>query len=535
MQRQIKYHYLLAFSVVIGGFLRFYHIGQQPLWLDEAYSYWFSTLTMSELWTIVPKFEANPPFYYTILKMWTELFGSDEGGLRSLSAVMSIGCIPLVFVLGRLVGTSADGDKIGATAALMFAVFPVHVQYAQEARTYAMLTFATTLTLCSLLWIIRRPAEACRPIIRNLFIINQNSLNSSRRTNYFPWITAIIAIAVTLWSHNTAILYIFSLSIVLLAWFFLHLKANKIFFANMLVIVFAIFLLWGPYLIFLIPQTAGTTFPIPKPTVISVVKTVVEVLLGSSISWTISAETIFKIVAFVSLVIIAASGLLHIQRRSGPYVSFLIFSSILGPILLELAISLMFKPIFLARTLIYVSVPFFIAIAAGIMMLPSLRIRGLVLTIILLLFLNWSYAYHVGDEKTWREPWERIVHSIVPEARGDVVLFVPNNLELPFSYYAERNKNRNYQINPLPFPTNGFLNPPPRLKRFGSDSFKAIQMRDDDIPIIKDAIDQKSPVWLITRQENLFDQHRIVFNDLIRDRGLIATKQFGEISVFKFN
>ncbi len=546
--RRIEYRYLLAFSIILGCFLRFYQIGQQSLWVDETASYWFSSKTIPELWTIIAKFETNPPLYYTILKIWRSLFGSSEAGLRSLSAVMSIGCIPLVFMLGRLMGESIEGGWVGAIAALLFAVFSVHIEYAQEARPYAMLTFAATLTLCAFLWIMRHPAEACEPIIRKSSDPKQNPAKGSGWFKFLPWMTIIVAVTFTLWLHSTSILYIVTLSLIMLAWFFFQLRFNKTFLINIAGIAFIVFLLWGPYLIFLIPQTMSTSLPISKPTALSAIDTVVWLLFGTSISWTTVLNEIKTVAwflrghsipwttsmvnellragAFVFLITLATAGLLNIRRRSGKYVSLLILGAIVGPILMELLFSLTFRPIFLARTLIYVSVPFFIAVAAGIMMLRDSRKRVLATIIISLFFLSGSYVYHVKDEKEKKEPWDRIAQTVVQQARGDVVLFVPNYLEVPFSYYAKRTTNKNLQISPLPLPMSysGIA-----LERLDS------RIRPADIPVISSVIAEKSPVWLITRREDLYDQDRIVYNFLQQKRGLIFTQPFGEISVFKFN
>ncbi len=527
-QIKITYRYLLVFSILLGSILRFYHIGGQPLWLDEAYSHWFSSRTMHELWTIVPQFEMNPPFYYTILKIWSILFGSSEAGLRSLSAIMSIGCIFLVFMLGRLMGNSIGGNWIGAIAALLFSVFPVHIQYAQEVRSYAMLTFATTLTLCSFLWIIRNPAEACEPINRKMSDVKQFAKNGIIWPHFLPWLTMAVAISFTLWIHDTAVLYIFTLYLIMLAWFLFQLRFNRIFLGNMMTVSAVVFLLWAPYLVFLIPQAMSEALPIPTPTVMSAMHTVILLLLGQGISWHATVNDVVKMTIFTFLIILAAAGLLNIRRHSGPYVSFLILGSIVGPILMELLYSFLFRPIFVERTLIYVSVPFFVAISAGIMMMRDSLKRVLVVMIITLIFLRWNNSYYTDYKK---EPWDKIAQTMIQHANGDVVLLVPNNIEFPLSYYAKRNSNDNLQIIPLPYPFDDNLHPALRVDRPSYDD----DIRPSDIPSINNAIAGKSPIWLIARREDLFDPDRIVFNALMQKRDVISTWHFQGISVTKFN
>jgi len=146
--------------------------------------------------------------------------------------------------------------------------------------------------------------------------------------------------------------------------------------------------------------------------------------------------------------------------------------------------------------------------------------------IISFIFLSGSYVYHVNDEKERKEPWDRVAQAVARQARGDVVLFVPNYLEVPFLYYANRNTDTNLQTRPLPLPMSDAER---TLERLDS------RMRPADIPVIRGVIAGETPVWLITRREDLYDRDRIVYNLLQQERGLVSTQPFGEISVFKFN
>ena len=59
--------------------LRLVGVGSRPLWLDEAYTAFFSSRGWHELWTVVPTYETHPPFYYSLVKVWRELFGGSAG------------------------------------------------------------------------------------------------------------------------------------------------------------------------------------------------------------------------------------------------------------------------------------------------------------------------------------------------------------------------------------------------------------------------------------------------------------------------
>lgn len=395
-----------------------------------------------------------------------------------------------------------------------------------------MLTFATTLTLLVVLWIMRHPAEACEPIFSRTSDMNPYATEGIAWPGLFTWMLMIIAISFALWLHNTSVLYMVTLLLVVLAWVALQLEFNRSLLTKILIVVVITFLLWIPYLIYLIPQSLNASLPIPQPTILSTINTVTWLLLGNSIAWGSSINDILKMTAFLFLITLAAAGLIHIRKHSGLFISILILAAIVGPILMELLFSMALRPIFLARTIIYVSVPFYIAIAAGIMMLGDTRKSTLAVILISFIFTKWTYSYFVNFQK---ESWDKVAQTVSYQSKGDVVLFVPNSIEIPFSYYAKRIINNNLHVIPLPCPISDFLRQDPGMEILALDPFKAICIKPSDVNSIDRAIGNKSPVWLITRREELFDRDKIVFNRLSSKRNLVATLRFGEIDVFKFN
>jgi mannosyltransferase len=84
--------------------------------------------------------EITPPLYFYASWMWGQLFGVDEVGLRSLSALAGVATVPAVWAAGRrLVSPGA-----GLLAAALVAVNPMLVWYSQEARSYALLVLFTS-------------------------------------------------------------------------------------------------------------------------------------------------------------------------------------------------------------------------------------------------------------------------------------------------------------------------------------------------------------------------------------------------------
>ncbi len=92
--------------------------------------------------------ESAPPLYYAIAWFWTQVTGTGEYGLRSLSAVAGVATVPVVY----LIGLELRGRRAGLLAAALVAVNPMLLWYSQEARAYALLGL---LCAVSLLYCIR--------------------------------------------------------------------------------------------------------------------------------------------------------------------------------------------------------------------------------------------------------------------------------------------------------------------------------------------------------------------------------------------
>lgn len=185
----------LAAIVALGLALRLFRLDAASFWLDEMFSAWWVGHEFGFLWSEGMRLEPNPPLYYTLLKGWTALLGArDEAAVRSLSVLLSVATIPLVALIGREVA----GRRAGLLAAALFAVAPVQVHYAQEGRTYALLTLVTAAALLGTLRFLRAAAHG----------------GSGRR-----WLALYAAAAVgMIYSHATAAITLAALNLCALGW-----------------------------------------------------------------------------------------------------------------------------------------------------------------------------------------------------------------------------------------------------------------------------------------------------------------------------
>jgi mannosyltransferase len=125
--------------------------------------------------------ESAPPLYYALAWVWTQLTGTGEFGLRSLSAVAGVATVPVAY----LVGIELRGRRAGLLAAALVAVNPMLLWYSQEARAYALLAL---LCAVSLLYCVR----AGRRAERRDFVLWGVVSGLALATHYF----AVFAIAV---------------------------------------------------------------------------------------------------------------------------------------------------------------------------------------------------------------------------------------------------------------------------------------------------------------------------------------------------
>jgi mannosyltransferase len=129
--------------VVLAAVLRFATISSQSYWLDEsqaAHELGLSFGAMLHAWNAA---EWNPPLYLIVAWPWAKVFGTGAVGLRSLSAILGVGLVPLLYLSGRELVSS----RAGVMAAALGAVNPFMIDYSREAREYMLLVVLCTASM----------------------------------------------------------------------------------------------------------------------------------------------------------------------------------------------------------------------------------------------------------------------------------------------------------------------------------------------------------------------------------------------------
>ena len=145
---------LVALILLLGAGLRFYRLDAQSFWNDEGNSARIAERPLSRIIEGAAG-DIHPPGYYVLLAGWRTLAGQSEFALRSFSALVSVLAVAVVYA----VGARLFGWRVGVIAALLAAVSPFQVYYAQEARMYALLALLSAASIRLTIAVLSLPAR----------------------------------------------------------------------------------------------------------------------------------------------------------------------------------------------------------------------------------------------------------------------------------------------------------------------------------------------------------------------------------------
>ncbi len=131
----------LLLIILLAFLLRVYRLDHQSLRYDEGFSVYLARMSPGEI-TVRTASDIHPPLYYYLLHLWLGPFGDSEFVLRFFSLVFGLLTVPLIYVLGRRLLSTASG----LLSALFLAISPLYLWYSQEARVYTLVTFLCLLS-----------------------------------------------------------------------------------------------------------------------------------------------------------------------------------------------------------------------------------------------------------------------------------------------------------------------------------------------------------------------------------------------------
>ena len=401
-----KYLQILILLTAIGSLLRFFNLGFNSLWLDEAVTYYYATLPFDELWHMLQNgSEFNPPLFY-ILESFMVYLGKDEFILRLIPALTGILTIPVVFWMGKEFSDRNCG--IVCAALVTFSSFLIF--YSQEARAYSLLLLFVALSIVFFL----------------------RGMKSGRTLD---WVLFGFFSALGFWTHFYSII-VFG---ILVACFFFNwgfqkddiLKKGKSFIWSIVTFI----LLTLPLIVvtvelFLVRTSSPPTFGLNGWDVIS---------------RALSDLSGFNIGAIILLITLFGIGLLWAfvhERRKGVLIAFSIIA------LLMISYYLSFRMPFQTRFLIIMIPFYFLGIAYSSRAFCQIFKKNyvvyvLIACIFLINFPVLSQYYTVQTKENWRDfsrEFERYTED------GDVVVLLPSYMQQPLNYYYNSSRDNTIQI-----------------------------------------------------------------------------------------
>lgn len=471
--------------VLAGAALRLHDLGTLPFWADEAYGWWTTRMSWAVLWDVIPRTDSHPAFYYSLLKLWMGLFGSGEAALRSLSALASIATIPLLYGCGRVLGDARNGIVLGLAAGALVATAPIQIEYAQEARPYALISLMAAVILLSTLWLFTRPAAATVPWLG--WGPAPAELRPELGRARLAWAALGIAAGLAMWLHDLNTLMMAALAVAGLLWLRLGVRGQPWALRNGLLAGLLAVLVWSPG----IPGTLWRTFvysddtwlPFPDWKIIHRGLTILFDV--RPLRWDHTLATLAALALF---------GVVMLWRRRGPAVALALAALILVPVLLSLGISWTVRPVFLERTLLWTALPFYVALAAGLVLPLGRWVGGIAAALVVALFAYGSTIYH---ERKSKEPWDEMVQTVLEERQpDDLVLVMPEDVTPMVLYYTERvGRDLPFVILPLTRPE-GL--PAEAIAFFN-------QLQDADLAALADKAETARRVWILTRRPDIPD------------------------------
>jgi mannosyltransferase len=439
-------------------------LASRSLWIDETYSAWFASVPLAELWTRVPLYETHPPFYYTLLKGWQAVAGRSEPALRSLSVLASVGTVLLFALAPRLARLGPIAQRVGLLGALFLALNAGSVQFAQQARPYALQALGAAMALFCSFMLLKDAAALGKPRWR--------------------WTAGLgLGAGLTLWLHNTGPFVLLAIWIGLLCalWQLPAQRRRAALFACCGAGVLAV-ALWLPFVPTFLAQGAG----------MAKLDFWVRFRVSDVFSaWVLAAGgRPMKI----PVALLGVLGLVFLWPRRRPFAWFLLAVLLAGPLAMG-AYSYLVKPIFLPRLFEWLAAPMMALTALGVFAL-SPAWRKPVAAAVVVLSAYTLQAYYVRTTEDWREMLARLAGATRP---GDLILAVPNEVQMPAAYYLEPKEVPAPVVYlPAPFPALGMA------RRYVSN-LGAPAVNGADVEHVRALLPHYRRVWLIERRGDLYD------------------------------
>jgi uncharacterized membrane protein len=388
--------------MVFAVFVRTIGISTNELWYDELQSVTHAYLAPGDLISSVVQFDPHPPLYYFQLHYWMSL-GISDVWIKLNSVIWSVLSIISIYIIGR----DLFSERVGVVAAIFLLISPFSIAYAQEARMYSLVMFLG-------LWVF---------FLTHKFIHGNRSLAIR--------IGLVASTLAFLYCHGAAFLILFSTlsdAILTILKSGDGVKNGRKKFFQWLILQLIVLLLYLPWLQYGLTKSAGHA---QRPDVENIVTTISFLILGfgSLPSW-------LRWVSVLATTFALSFSLKYRESRS------LVFSFIIIPILVCAATSLFIRPIWLQRTLAFVTPFIFLSLSFMIWKNTQRKRRqrheiilrlGITFVVCAALMFSW-----IDQQLTFSYPWKikEAAEYIKARAKPHERIYIPyDRMFWGFSWY----------------------------------------------------------------------------------------------------
>jgi uncharacterized membrane protein len=495
---------LLALALIAAAiWFRCAGLLDESMWLDEAYSAYAAGKSFDFLWHVVPLYETHPPFYYSLLRLWTLAFGDSLAALRALGIVCGLATLPMILLAARELARLLRLDRppmLGLLlATLALACFSVSlVEMSREVRPYPVLILVYATAHFALFRLGRRSRDG-------------DGIGSGAYVLY------LLALALTLWLHNLGPLYGLAMGLALLALVLRPGLSRRdwLWLIGGHAVVAALYL---PALRIMLDQA---------PTWISSTWLKFSFTgLQTKLAALYALPGLWQELAALLLALLAVRALL--RMRDGWRVAVALAALAIVPVAVSIALSVWIAPVFIMRTMTPVAVPAILLLATGATAQrgawrwPAL---GALLLIVSQTIVVDIHARRAGGQQDWYGTVRWVAARFRP---GDIVYAYPNEGALPFDF-AARDLS-------LDLPSRAVPTPVPSLGVGGwnpTGSRGVVSLSRDRLRAIARSPEAEAvpTIWLLRLGPWAYDKGDVFLEELSHDRRRVGRWQSGPIDI----
>jgi 4-amino-4-deoxy-L-arabinose transferase-like glycosyltransferase len=409
----------LAVIVLLALILRVLALTSRPLWYDEAFAILFAEQGPAAMLygTLAPAggtaADVHPLGYYTILWGWMNGFGQSISAVRSLSILIGIGIVLLSYALG----IALFGKRKGSYLALLIALSPFQVHYAQEIRMYALLALALLLATYAL-------------------------YRGMQNGPWHWWVVFAVSAGLAQYTHNLAVFTLIPLALTPV------LARNKPAVIKTILAGMGALVLYLPWLVRLPAQFAKvqTSYWTNRPSFDRLVTTLLSFTTNLPIRESWLALALFTTLAVFVLAIIQSWRAVRSKEESAWRGLWLAYLALTPPALLFLVSQ--WLPIFIERALLPAGVFFLLWVgwALGTTKMPTL------VRIVVFSLLVFTMGLGLIEHLTYRgypyAPYQALDEYLAANVAQDEVILHSNKLTMLPGVYYDRSLNQSYLADP---------------------------------------------------------------------------------------